>query len=71
MTWNKYARVLRQIKCMIHLPSYDNHQALILLRKKLTEEQVNIQDIIDFNILPYLLNHMSNPDYPQLNVVEN
>lgn len=46
----------------------ENHQALILLHRKIKNEEVNIQDIVDSNILPYLLSHLSNPDYTHLNV---
>ena len=45
-----------------------NHQALILLNKKLKLDKVQIQDIVDYNILPYLLTHLDNPDYPHLNL---
>lgn len=45
-----------------------NHRALILLKKKLLDENASIQDIIDFNIIPYLLNHLNNSNYPQLNL---
>lgn len=45
---------------------------MILLKAKLSEEddaEVSIQQIIDFNIVPYLLKHLDNPDYPHLNYV--
>ena len=50
------------------LTSLENHSAIIILNKKIKLEQLNIQDIVDSNILPYLLTFLSHADYPQLNV---